>query len=281
MYQLLILIVLIITSAAYAAFDVFNKRNVPDTFVYASVAIGVIATLTYGYSTMLYSFAIAAVVAVPGYIMYKKGFLGGGDSLEFIAISLLLPIQPLPLLATTSYIQIPFILSVLIAAGYVVSIYIPIYYLTKTRKKLKIDRKHAASGVLLLLSYAILIIIMYSLFYIRSAGIVILGILGVASFFIIIFEGSIYGGMVSNVYPKDLEPGDMIAVNLMTTQELASFRKKSKTFGRLVTKELLSDIKHEKSRLPVYRDSVPFALFIFIGIIISLLVGNLILLIIA
>ena len=276
MYQIFPIAILLVISAVYAAFDVFNKRNVPNLFVYVSVLIGIIVTLAYGAKTIEYSAIIAAIVAVFGYALYKKGFLGGGDFLEFVAVSLIVPMQPAPLLVSTFYQQIPFILSVLFAAGYSVSIYIPLYYLLKRGGgRMHLDRKHMFSAVLLLCSYALLILAMFLLFYIRLTGIIILGTLGIASFFIILFENRIYEGMVSMAYPSTLEPGDMIATNLMPKAEIRYFNKRSAEFGRLVTKKMLHDLGRVRKKLPVYRNSVPFALFIFIGIIISLLLGNL------
>jgi hypothetical protein len=279
--QEVIFAILLVIASVYAIFDVFNKRNIPNVFVYASLIVAFGITLTYGIGTIEYSILIAAVSAILGYLLYKKGFIGGGDIVEFIAISLILPIQP----ATATYaainVQTPFIISVLLAAGYVVSLYIPIYYLRKTPKKLHMDRNRMLSGTVLLLSYAVLIAVMYLLSYINAVGVALLGIIGIASFLIIIFESSIYWGMVSMLMPKELEPGDMIATNLMDKKDLAYFKNKSKNFNRLVTKKLLSEIRGVKKKIPVYRNSVPFALFILIGIIISLLFGNLMLLIIS
>ncbi len=278
--QSLIFIILIVITAVYAAFDVLNKRNIPNLFVYASLALALIITSTYSYTTIIYSLEIALIAAVLGYLLYKKGFLGGGDFLEFIAVSLILPLQPQPLLVSSISVPVPFIISVLLAAGYAVSLYMPLYYLGRSKNP-KRDKKRMLSGMVLLISYALLITTMYALSYIHLLGIMVLGILGIASFFVIIYESSIYEGMVAMVLPKSLEPGDMIATSLMDKKDIEYFRKVSKNFDRLVTKKLLSEIKGVKKKVPVYRNSVPFALFIFIGIIISLLFGNLMVLILS
>ena len=278
--QSLIFIILIVITAVYAAFDVLNKRNIPNLFVYASLALALIITSTYSYTTIIYSLEIALIAAVLGYLLYKKGFLGGGDFLEFIAVSLILPLQPQPLLVSSISVPVPFIISVLLAAGYAVSLYMPLYYLGRSKNP-KRDKKRMLSGMVLLISYALLITTMYALSYIHLLGIIVLGILGIASFFVIIYESSIYEGMVAMVLPKSLEPGDMIATSLMDKKDIEYFRKVSKNFDRLVTKKLLSEIKGVKKKVPVYRNSVPFALFIFIGIIISLLFGNLMVLILS
>ncbi|MEM3638829.1 MAG: hypothetical protein QXW90_02365, partial [Candidatus Micrarchaeaceae archaeon] len=51
--------ILIVITLIYALFDVYNKRNVPDAFVYSGLAIGVVATLTYGLSIAFTSILIA------------------------------------------------------------------------------------------------------------------------------------------------------------------------------------------------------------------------------
>jgi hypothetical protein len=94
-----------------------------------------------------------------------------------------------------------------------------------------------------------------------------------------IYDQRIYLGMVEFIYPNKLEEGDMIATNLMSKKELAIFQRKS-DFGRLASDRLIAQIKKVRVKLPVYRDSVPFSLFIFIGVLISIAYGNIILIMI-
>ena len=46
----------------------------------------------------MYNIVIALIVAIPGYLLYKKGFLGGGDFHSSIAFSLLLILADIVLL---------------------------------------------------------------------------------------------------------------------------------------------------------------------------------------
>ena len=129
-YQEIELAVLILVTFIYAIFDVFNKRNVPNIFVYLTIAVGIIIALVSNSGLgLLIALTIAAVVGLLGYAVYRAGLLGGGDVLEFVFISLVMPTQMQPFYSSAYQWNVPFILSVIIAAGYTSLIFIPIYYL--------------------------------------------------------------------------------------------------------------------------------------------------------
>jgi len=279
-YQIVEVAVLLVIAFVYAIFDVFNNRNVPNLFVYFTLIIGLAVALIFNSGQLLLlDLGIAAIIALLGYLLYRFGFLGGGDALEFVFVSLVLPLQLEPLWSSTYQFNVPFIISVMIAAGYTALVFIPIYYLGLRRKageKAAPTMKNVALGALFFAAYMIFLLVLKFTVGISLIGIGLILILALVSSVTIIYEKRIYLGMVSFIYPKELEEGDMIAVNLMSGGDIGAFNKKTR-FGRLATKKMISDIKGMKVKLPVYRDSVPFSLFIFIGIIISLLFGNLIL----
>ena len=93
------IVVLIIVALIYAYFDVFNKRNIPDTFAYTCLIVAALFTLAYPQTTIIYSIVTAAIVAVIFYIFYRMGQVGAGDGFELVTLSLLLPIQPSPMLS--------------------------------------------------------------------------------------------------------------------------------------------------------------------------------------
>ena len=276
--------VLLVVTFAYAMLDLFNNRNLPNYFAYSTVVAGLLLTLTYPYPTMLYSLAIAAVIAAIGYITYRMGLLGGGDVFEFVFISLVMPTQMIPLLIRGIQFNLPFILSVFITAGYTTVLVTPVYYILKGKRKLghkniKVDPERLVAGCLIFIMYAALIIFTtYEINY-NIVGILLLFGAAIPSVIILIYEKYIYEGMMLMVYPSKLEEGDMIATNRMHKKEIEYFKSRSRNFGRLVTKPLMNDISKVKRQLPVYKNAIPMALFTFIGVVVSLLVGNLILLI--
>jgi prepilin signal peptidase PulO-like enzyme (type II secretory pathway) len=56
----------------------------------------------------------------------------------------------------------------------------------------------------------------------------------------------------------------------------AQLKKRVKSFGQLVTRKMISEMKEKRVslKLPVYRQGIPFALPIFIGTMITVLLGN-------
>lgn len=278
--------VLVAVAVIYAAFDVFNKRNVPDMFVYATMAIGIAVALTYGIGTIELSALIAIGIGWFGYLLYRAGFLGAGDVFEFVFVSLVFPIQPTPLLSGINQLQLPFIFSVLIAAGYAATLFIPVYYLLLAEKKKvnageRIGRYRFLKAASLLVAYLAMLLMLYTFAKVSLTAVALVLLIAVPSSIMLLYEREIYLGMVSFIYPKEMTDGDMIAVNLMEQKDIDYFKGKDPKFGRLATDSIIRRIKNVRRRLPVYRNSVPFALFLLIGVVISLLFGNLVLYIIS
>jgi len=283
-YGGIVLVVLLAITAIYALFDVFNRRNVPNIFAYATVVIGAAVALGSGWD-YVFAFGVAIAVAAAGYVVYRAGMLGGGDVFELVFISLVLPVWQQPVYQGGYQFFTPFVISVAIAAGYAALIFIPIYYLGIKRR----PRRHGGApsafghglrnGLAIMVCYAAFIAALYAIAGPRPVGMVIIAILALASAVTAVYEKRIYLGMVSYIYPRQLDEGDMIATSLMAEGDLASLRKKTE-FGRLATRKLIRDLKSSRIKIPVYRDSVAFSAFIFIGVVFSLLFGNMVLLII-
>lgn len=278
--------ILLAIAVIYALFDVFNKRDVPNIFVYATIVIGAAVALTYDLRTIEFGALIAIGIGWFGYLMYRAGILGAGDVFEFMFVSLIFPIQPVPLLSGLGQIQLPFIFSVLIAAGYAATLFIPIYYLLLgERRHANIDygvHKHRIiKASALLAAYLVMLALLYVFANLSLVAVVLVLLIAVPSSIMLLYEKEIYLGMVSFIYPSSMTDGDMIAVNLMRPSDISYFRKKDPEFGRLATGSIIRSIKKVRKKLPVYRNSVPFALFVLIGIAISLLFGNLVLYIVA
>lgn len=282
---------LIVVALVYMLFDLFNKRNVPATFAYGTLIYGFILTILYfNVATILESVAISLIVLGIGYIFYKIGQLGAADVVEFAALSLIMPILAFPLLATSALqLQLPFIISLAINTGIVAIIIVPIYYIPKAASKLKkpiasyVEGKNIFIAVFMALIYIAFIAFTILVLNINYIGIIVLSLMTVSSFFVMLFSVPITYSMVEYVTPDKFDEGDIIAVSLMSSKEIADIKKKVKSFDRLLTSRLIGEIKKNgiKKKLPVYKKAMPFALPIFIAVILTLLVGNLILLILS
>lgn len=273
---------LLIVAVIYAAFDLFNDRNVPNVFAYAGIVLGLAATLTYGHGTVVYSLLIALVVGALGHLIYRLGMWGAGDYFELVTISLLLPIQQVPALLGPNQLGLPFILSVFVATGFISIWIVPIYYMAFVKAQVpdpKVSKRKVVTGLMLIALYVAVFFGASYLFGLGAGFLLFPILIAIPSAVMIIFEKKITARMVRLIPTKELEEGDIIAVNMMTRSEVRYFSKYP-AFGRLATGRLASELKKEKHPLPVYRNAVPLAAFIFLGVVVALLFGNLILFII-
>ena len=277
----------LIIAFVYMLFDIFNRRNVPSAFAYATLGYGLLLTFLYfSIFEIAISVAIALVVLGFGYIIYKIGQIGAADIIELAALALMLPLQQIPILFGSTYqFSIPFIASVVIAAGIAALIIVPFYYLPRAKSMLKkplssfIDRKCAFRAALIAVPYMAFILFLAAWTDIGIAGIAILFVVMVCSSVISLFERPITDSMVEFIKINKCDEGDIIAFNLMKKSEISAIRHRVKGFDRLLTRKLLAQMKAAriKETLPVYRKALPFAVPIFIGVIFSILLGNVLL----
>lgn len=262
----------------YAVFDVFNKRNVPDVFAYASVIAGLAITFAFHQGELAFSLITALIVGGIGYLVYRMGLWGAGDYFELVALSLILPVQPAPLFVAVGQLGLPFILSVFVGTGFAAIWVVPIYYLffmKKTWAK-RPDAKHVYYGTSLFVLYLLLLFFIFYFYGYDLGRLVLILVVAVPSAFTLIFEEEITSRMVARIRARKLEEGDIIAFNMMTNREMRYFSR-YKGFGRLATRRLIRELRGAKIELPVYRNAAPLALFILIGIIVALFFGNVVL----
>ncbi len=263
----------------YATFDLFNKRNVPDLFAYASIVAGLVITVVYNSDTLALSLGIAAAVGIISYAVYRLGLWGAGDGFELVAVSLIFPLQPMPLFGYVPQFGLPFVLSVFVMTGLVATLAVPFYYLLFTKRTVvreKTGLKHMFFGILLLSLYAFLFIFTFFFDHLTLGSMLLMILIAVPSSITLMFEEKITARMVTDTSPKELEEGDIIAFNMMSEKEMHYFTKKYPKFGRLATKKAIRELRNEKHTLPVYKNAAPLAVFIGAGVVFSLLFGNII-----
>jgi Flp pilus assembly protein protease CpaA len=281
---------ILIIAFVYMVFDVFNRRNVPTIFAYGTVAVGLLFTLFYypDIQTMEISVLIFAIVFGIGYIFYKAGQLGAADVLEFAAISLILPIQSMPYLINYTQLDLPFILAVFIATGIIALLMIPVYYLPRAKRILKgkltskITNADYYKGLVLCIAYGAFIAFLIYYLQISAIGIALMVVLMVSSVVTAVFEIPITDSMIEYISVRKFEEGDIVATNLMKKSEVESMKSKINGFDRLLTAKIIKRMMamHIKQKFPVYRNAMPLALPIFIGVVLSILFGNIMLVII-
>jgi len=277
MLEVIRVLVLLAFATLYAYFDIFNKRSIPNSFVYLSIIVGIIFTFFYPLKTLELSLLIAAFVVAASYILYKAGFLGLGDGLELAFVSLMLPIQPTPLV-NIPQLGLPFVLSVFISSGIVAIIVLPIYYMLNGKPEVR--KESVMKAFVVFISYLLLLMLIYLLLgHIALIPIVFIIIIAFFSALIFLFEASMNERMITWVYPSRLGEDDIIAINLMSKKDIMFFKSKYPGFGRLADRKAIIALKNIKKKIPVYTNAIPFSAFILAGIILSLLIGDPILLI--
>ncbi len=280
---------LLVIALVYMLFDLFNNRNVPSIFAYATVAFGALMTIAYypNLQVMGISALIALIICGLGYFLYRTGQIGAADVTEMAAISLILPIQPVAYLAADPQFGLPFILSVFLAAGVFALLMIPLYYmpragLLKRGLGKMVKNRDIFKGVVLGAAYAAFLVFTAYYFPLSTIGVIAVVVVMACSIATAVFERPITDSMVKYLPISQLEEGDIIAFNLMNAKDISAMRRRVKSFDRLATIELIKKLKASKvrSKLPVYRSAMPLALPLFIGVVASLLLGNVILLVI-
>ncbi len=280
------LVSLVAIALVYMLFDLFNKRNIPELFAYGSVAYGLLLTVLYlNASAIAFSVVIATVVLGLGYLVYRAGYLGAGDVFEFAALSLILPFQAVPLLFNIPQFGIPFIVSVFMGGGIAALVAVPLYYIPRAKVRgMRIGKEIGRKDLLKALAVGAVYLV-FAAFLIFEVGVGVAGIallilMMLGSVSVVLFEKPITMSMVKYLNYKGIEEGDMIAINLMTRSAIDRMRAKVKGFDRLATKRLIGQLRGKRItlKIPVYKNAIPLAAPIFVGVVASILLGNVILL---
>jgi len=267
----------------------FNKRNIPNIAIYATCIIGIAFLLAMpNYISMLESAAFAAIAFSAGFLFYKAGQIGLGDVIEIAVLSLIIPFQNAPFMVSRMQYSFPFVLSLFIASGFAALVIVPLVYIPKAAKKglLKSgrgeNRKAEFKVVTFSAAYLTFAGMLAAFGMLSLYGAIIIGIFVFGSALTILFEKAMQETMVEYKKASSLEADDMIAMNLIGKKLLDEIKAKIPEFNGLVTKSIIEEIKKKRidARIPVYERGIPFAVPIFFGLVISLLFGNLLLLIV-
>ena len=277
----------------YLLLDVFNGRNVPSVFAYATLVFGAAMTLTYASYPYIETSALVAIIVIAiGYVFYRIGQLGAADVIEFAAISLIIPVQGTPFFLDIPQFGFPLMLSLLINAGVVALVMVIVYYLPISIRTIRNSRINGGIDSLItrydiiktgfILAVYIIFAAMLALTVgLGPAGIALIGIIAFGSIVITLFERPLIYSMVRYVPVSKIDEGDIIETKLMDRRQLSALKRSISGFDRLVTPKVLAQLKRRKvkSRMPVYKNAMPFAVPIFFGLVLSIMFGNLILLI--
>ncbi len=270
-----------LVGVGYAAYlDYANNRNIPDWLTYSLVAAGVLvnaATLNTG--VIFGAFAVAFVIALIGYPLYRAGELGGADILIFIAIALLLPTQPKPLLAPAQAVQpiYPFVLPLFLVSGviftfYMLLLYAPRVILSLARgERVEISKMRAASALVIIAAYSVILWTVSSILPFAPFLLALVFFVVLASTFFAVFKEHIARAYLIEWVPfKKIDEEDVLALEMMGKRTVAKYK-----LQKLLSAPELQKLKKLKlKKYPIYKNLPALLPHVFVALLLLILFGD-------
>ncbi len=244
-----------------AYFDLFNKKNVPDMFLYCFLALAFIVNLVFYEPTLFwFSIGVAVFFSAVGYLFYRVGQLGGADVFILAAIMLLLPINPSSVGMT---FNMPFVLSVIIFSGVAFALYVLAYF---GWKLLQVEAKPNLIYLLMFIPYFLFAYVYVNSFLFSAVYFAFISVLLFSMIFFMMFKSSINMLLAEELPVSQLEDGDVLAIEVMNKDLIERYK-----LTRLMTASEIARIKKTKvSEVWVYTKLPPFIPFILAGMILSM-----------
>jgi Flp pilus assembly protein protease CpaA len=250
-------------------FDLFNKKNIPNNFLYGFLAVAFLANLVLFEETLFwFSVTLAAFFSAIGYVFYRVGQLGGADIFVIASIILLLPVHP-------SFVgmdfNVPFIFSVIVFSGVLFALYVMVYFGLKVSEA---GAKAKYIYALMLIPYLLFAYVYVNSFLFSPVYFAFITILLFATIFFLMFKESLTGVLSEELPVSQLEPEDVLALEIMNKDLIERYK-----VPRLLTKGEIERLKKTKVEMVwVYTKLPPFIPFILAGMILGLLFGKYLLL---
>ena len=260
--ELIRVLVAFVGTVVAAYYDIFNKKNIPDQFLYGFLAVAFLTNLVfYEENLFLFSLAVAVFFSAVGYLFYRVGQLGGADVFVLAAIMLLLPIHP-------SFVgmsfNMPFILSVIIFSGVLFALYVIIYFGWKLSQ---VEAKPNWIYALMLIPYLLFAYVYINSFLFSPLYFIFVSILLLATIFFMMFRDSLIRLLAEELPVAQLEAEDVLALEIMNKDLIDRYK-----LPRLLTEGEVERLKKTKvSEVWVYTRLPPFIPFLLVGMILSLL----------
>jgi len=278
-YEELRIGIALLGTAAATYFDLSNNRNVPNSLLYGFLAFAVLLNLFAPGESIIYTFAVSAIIFAAGWLFYRAGQIGGADVFVLASISLLLPVQPLSSMqnATTPLLQFPFALYIFAIAGLLfilamLATYAPAALRGALSGKIKIAPEKWAYAAGLALLFAAFAYFAQSVPFVPASYIALLGILVLSSMFFLLFREHVRDAMLSYVPLSKIEEEDVIALEHMGRGLAEKY-----SIPRVMGAPDLARLKKSKiplARWPVYKKMHVFLPYILLALLVMILLGD-------
>jgi hypothetical protein len=242
-------------------YDLFNKKNVPDAFLYGFLGVAFLVNLVFYQETLFwFSLAVAAFFSAIGYLFYRVGQLGGADVFVLAAIMLLLPIHPS---ISGMPFNMPFVFSVIIFSGVTFALYVLVFF---GWKLMQTEAKPNLVYALMLIPYLLFAYVYVNSFLFSPVYFIFITILLFATIVFMMFKESINRLLSEEMPVSQLEPEDVLALEVMNKDLVERYKLK-----RLLTKEEIARLKKTRvGEVWVYTKLPPFIPFILVGMALGL-----------
>ncbi|MEM3362343.1 MAG: A24 family peptidase [Candidatus Anstonellaceae archaeon] len=273
-FELLRILIAVLGTTIAAYYDIFNKKNIPEKFLYAFLIISFLVNLL-DIQNLIPAVFYALIVFLIFYILYRAGEVGGADGYILSSITLALPYQPKIFLIFEGFFPLPFIINVFVFAAISFVVYVFLKTIKIVLKNFKIEKKNAIQSLIIIFSYLILIYTIKEnpivLGLVSPQYILLLSVMVFLMTYYTLFKDIINNSMIEFVSVKEVEPEDMIAIEKMDINIVKKFDLK-----KLVTKEQYEKMKSIRGKkIALYKHLPPFVPHILIGLIFGLFFGDL------
>lgn len=274
------LAIAVIFTAAMAYYDLFNRKWVPNSLAYgfAVFAIG-LNFVFYDPALTWPALAIGAVVFAACYLLYRFGQLGGADAYAMASIAMAVPYLPSSFFPSSQPAPYPFILSVLAPTGIAFIIHMLLRFVPYVSGRLAAGKISFGAGKLagpaaLAIAFLVFIYALSSLpFSLPPVYLTVLAFLAVALIFFSLFKSEIKDSMVEQVKVGALQEEDVLALEKMD----ASLVKKLALQPLLSTKSIAQLRKSKLKSVPVYTGMPFFLPYLLLGLVFTILFGDMLL----
>lgn len=270
----------IIFTAAMAYYDMFNRKWVPNALVYGFAACAVaINFVFFDPSVSWLALAMGAMVFALCYGLYRLGQLGGADAYALAAIAVAVPYLPAPVLSSSQSAPYPFILSVLAPTGlafilHMLFRFVPFISRRIASGKMNFTAEKAAGPFALALVFAAFIYALLTLpVSFPPSYLAVLVFLAFALLFFSLFKSDIKDSMVEMVPVRKLQEEDVFAIEKMNPR----VAKKLK-LSAVISAKMIAALRRAKVKaVPVYTGMPFFLPYLFLGLVFTVLFGDLLL----
>lgn len=265
-------------AGAAAYFDYFNKKWVPNYLLYGFVGAAIILNIVFFDPTLsLQALAFGALAFALSYPLYRMGQLGGADAYVIAGIAATIPFLQQPLLAPAQSVPYPFILSVFAPTGIAFILhtsvrFIPFVASRISKGGMRFGVKRLAGPALLCVAFAFFIYSLSSLpILLPPSYFALVSFLFVSLLFFSTFKEEIKDSMVEMVPASRLAEEDVLALEKMDRKLVEKL-----SLSPLLSKKSIALLRKSRQKsFPVYTGMPMFLPHLFIGLLFSVLFGDL------